>query len=219
MWEDMTGRSWMKLLHFCKAKYRMFFNNSWTLVITGHLCIDRTLHTLQITHCGHCAHSAHCDRSDLRVEGAEMSRTTSVIPEELEAIISSVNLHGVYTKQRRGMEWSFSGRTIAMEVVLHLMPTQVGDISVVNDAWRNSFRKSARKASIELIHTLKKQYKVQLNPGLILLHLQLRGVKLETAAGPNAVAITTAVCGSCGMERPLLCPTDDNLGNKGWCGK
>ena len=49
------------------------------------------------------------------------------------------------------------------------MPTQVGDTSVVSDACRNSFRRSTRKASIELIHTPKKQYKVQLNPRLLIL--------------------------------------------------
>ena len=115
-----------------------------------------------------------------------MSRTTSIIPEELEAIISSLK-PGKPTwtlyKTEKGYAGSFSGRTIAMEAVLHLMPTQVGDTSVVSDAWRNSFRKSTRKASIELIRTPKKRYKVQPNPKLIiLLHLQLRGVKLETAA-------------------------------------
>ena len=26
-------------------------------------------------------------------------------------------------------------------------------------------------------------------------------------------SITAAVCGSCGVKEPMLCPTDDNLGN------
>ena len=107
-----------------------------------------------------------------------MSRTTSIIPEELEAIISSLK-PGKPTwtlyKTEKGYAGSFSGRTIAMEAVLHLMPTQVGDTSVVSDTWRNSFRKSMRKASIDLIRTPKKRYKVQPNPKLmIFLHLQLR---------------------------------------------